>query len=167
MDVLESESVVPDTDMLVRLLQVGVVIEEYAEEKSAYMLSAAVDDEFAEDVLSDSRMESREHRDRLLELIDEIEGSGLEVDAVEAVVREAVEASVREPSDRREALETQLRSERLAYDYYDRLIEALRTAEDLDKEVLGRVVSTLEEIREDELEDAMELEEILNQEDTG
>lgn len=160
---LESDSAVPDRDMLVRLLQVGVVIEEYAEEKSAYMLSAAVDDEFAEDVLMDSRDESREHRETLLELISEIDGSGFEADAVEAVVREAVEASVPRPGDRREALETQLRSERLAYDYYDRLIEALR-ASDLEREVVGRVVETLEEIREDELEDARELEEILNQE---
>lgn len=167
MGVLDTDPVVPDRDLLVRLLQVGVVIEEYAEEKSAYMLGESVDDGFTREVLADSREESREHRDRLLELIRDVGSSGVDGDAVEALVREAVEGSVDEPGSRREALRAQLRSERLAYDYYDGLIDALRNSEALDQELVSRVVGTLDEIRMDELEDARELEKILNQEDEG
>lgn len=167
MDLVDSATVIPDREILIRLLQIGVVIEEYAEEKSAFILSVSLDDEFTQDILFDSLVESETHRNSLLELIRELDGS-VDVDEVERLVEDAVRSSVHQPEGRDDALEEQLRSERLAYNYYNSLIDACRNSrENLDNEVIDNVLRILEDIREDELEDAQKLEKILENENNG
>jgi len=165
MTALDSRVAVPSEDDLARLLQIGVVIEEYAEEKSARLLSDAVDDESVRDMLDESLEESDEHRRRILDVVRRM-GADVDEGHIESLVRDAVEANVDTPSNPDEALRQQLDSERLAYSYYDSLIEACRASESIDDETLAEVVETLEDIREDELEDAEKIENVLNQKGT-
>lgn len=166
MTAVDSRVAVPSEKDLARLLQIGVVIEEYAEEKSARLLSDAVDDEGVREMLDESLEESDEHRRRILDVVRRM-GADVDEDHVESLVRDAVEANVEEPANPDEALRQQLGSERLAYSYYDSLIEACRASERIDDGTLTDVLDTLEDIREDELEDAEMIETVLNKNGTG
>jgi len=150
MTAVDSRVAVPSVEDLARLLQIGVVIEEYAEEKSARLLSDAVDDDDVREMLDESLHESDEHRRELLELVRGV-GADVDEEHVESLVRDAVEANVETPADPDDALRQQLGSERLAYSYYDSLIEACRASDDIDDETLTEVIENLEEIREDEV----------------
>jgi hypothetical protein len=162
MTAVDSRVAVPSEDDLARLLQIGVVIEEYAEEKSARLLSDEVRDEAVRETLDEALTESDEHRRRLLSLVREI-GEDVDEGRIERLVREAVESNVPSPEDSDEALRHQLKSERLAGSYYDSLIEACRASTRMDDETVGRVVETLEEIRDDEYEDAEKIQKELSQ----
>jgi rubrerythrin len=162
MTAVDSRVAVPTEDDLARLLQIGVVIEEYAEEKSARLLTDSVDDGDVRETLDEALAESDEHRRRLLSLVREI-GEDVDEERVESLVREAVETTVPSPADSDEALRHQLESERLAGSYYDSLIEACRASGSIDDETVGRVVETLEEIRDDEYEDAEKIQTELSQ----
>ncbi|MDY7082901.1 MAG: hypothetical protein SXQ77_10985 [Halobacteria archaeon] len=169
-DLVDSDAVIPSEDILVRLLQMGVVIEEYAEEKSARILGMSADDELTSEILADSKDESKEHRDKLVSLIEGVSDSDVDKREVERLVRDAVERTVSEPAGSDEALRQQLKSERLAYEFYDSLIEACRKSEgyiDMSPEELERVVSQIEEIRDDEREDAEKLESMLQANGNG
>lgn len=153
---------IPNEEILMRLLQMGVVIEEYAEEKSAFILGTTAEDEFIHDVLFDSLVESETHRDMLIKLMDEIGENTVDKGMIEELVKESVESSIGELESDEEILREQLRSEKLAYNFYDNLIEACRNSRsNIREEKLERVLSTLEDIREDEAEDAQKIEEIL------
>ncbi|MDZ7687325.1 MAG: ferritin-like domain-containing protein [Halobacteriales archaeon] len=165
MTALDSRVAVPSEDDLARLLQIGVVIEEYAEEKSARLLSDAVDDGSVREMLGESLEESDEHRRRILKVVRRM-GADIDEEHVESLVRDAVEANIDTPRNSDEALRQQLDSELLAYSYYDSLIEACLASENIDDETLAEVVETLEEIREDELEDAEKIENVLNENGT-
>lgn len=165
MTAVDSRVAVPSEDDLARLLQIGVVIEEYAEEKSARLLSEAVDDEGVREMLGESLEESDEHRRRILDVVRRM-GAEVDEEHVESLVKDAVEANVDEPANPDEALRQQLGSERLAYSYYDSLIEACRASESIDDGVLAEVLDTLEDICEDEREDAEKIETVLNKKGT-
>ena len=165
MTVLDTRVAVPSEDDLARLLQIGVVIEEYAEEKSARLLSDAVDDESVREMLDESLEESDEHRRRILDVVRDM-GADVDEEHVESLVRDAVETNIDSPANPDEALRQQLKSERLAYSYYDSLIEACRASENIDDGTLAGVLDTLEEIREDEREDAEKIETVLNENGT-
>ncbi|MDY6780164.1 MAG: hypothetical protein SV760_06420, partial [Halobacteria archaeon] len=127
-------SAISDSETLTRLLQIGVVIEEYAEEKASYMLPRV--DPSTRDYLDESRSTSQSHRDRLIETVDEVSDDGIDEEHVEERVREAIESSV-EAEDEEDALREQLRSEELAYSFYDTLVEACQTSDlDVDDEEL-------------------------------
>lgn len=165
MTAVDSRVAVPSEDDLARLLQIGVVIEEYAEEKSARLLSESVDDEGVREMLGESLEESDEHRRRILDVVRRM-GAEMDEEHVENLVRDAVEANVDEPANPDEALRQQLGSERLAYSYYDSLIEACRASDSIDDETMAEVLDTLEDIREDEREDAEKIETVLNEKGT-
>jgi rubrerythrin len=165
MTAVDSRAAVPSEDDLARLLQIGVVIEEYAEEKSARLLTDAVDDDGVREMLNESLEESDEHRRRILDVVRSM-GADIDEEHVESLVRDAVEANVDEPTDPDEALRRQLDSERLAYSFYDSLIDACRASESIDDGVLADVLDTLEDIREDEREDAEKIETVLNENGT-
>lgn len=162
MTAVDSRVAVPSEEDLARLLQIGVVIEEYAEEKSARLLTEEIGDDEVRGMLDEALEESDEHRNRLLGLLRGV-GEDVDEDRVENLVRDTVEAKVGELNDSDEALRHQLESERLAYSYYDSLIEACRASDSIDDAVLGDVLETLEEIREEELEDAEKIETILKE----
>jgi rubrerythrin len=162
MTAVESRVAVPSEDDLARLLQIGVVIEEYAEEKSARLLSDSVEDDDVRAMLGDALEESDEHRRRLLSLVREV-GEDVDEQRIERLVREAVESEVPSPQDADDALRHQLRSERLAGSYYDSLIRACRASESIEDKTIETVVGTLSEIRDDEHEDAEKIETALSQ----
>lgn len=162
MTAVDSRVAVPSEEDLARLLQIGVVIEEYAEEKSARLLTEEICDDEVRGMLDEALEESDEHRNRILELVRGV-GEDVDEDRVESLVRDTVEAKVGGTEDSEEALRHQLNSERLAYSYYDSLIEACRASDSIDDVVLKDVLETLEEIREDELEDAEKIETILKE----
>ncbi|XGI84637.1 hypothetical protein ACEU6E_05160 [Halorutilales archaeon Cl-col2-1] len=175
-DLVGSEKRISDEDILVRLLQMGVVIEEYAEEKSAFISGRSTQNDYIQEILLDALDESQTHRDTLIDLIDEVRTDETRMDArhVEELVRERVERSIDAETDE-QALREQLRSERLAYSFYDTLIDACentKTSEgetetgvegdlEMNDDKVQKVVSTLKEIREDEKEDARKIENIL------
>jgi len=154
MTVVEKTALPKEKD-LARLLQMGVVVEEYAEEKSARLLGESVEDDEVRAELQDPLNESGEHRDILAELVQEV-GADIDKERVERLVREAVEAEVDEPKDGEKALRQQLETERLAYSFYDNLIEACRASKWADE--YEDILSVLSDIRRDELEDANEIE---------
>ncbi|MDY6776150.1 MAG: hypothetical protein SV253_08800 [Halobacteria archaeon] len=184
-DLVGSEKRISDEDILVRLLQMGVVIEEYAEEKSAVISGRAAQNDYIQEILLEALDESQTHRDTLIDLIDDLRADGTRMDArhIEELVREKVERSEIDAETDEQALREQLRSERLAYSFYDTLIDACENTKTSDSEAeteidtdadtgvggclemnddkIQMVVSTLKEIREDEKEDAQKIENIL------
>ncbi|MFB6283920.1 MAG: hypothetical protein ABEK59_08325 [Halobacteria archaeon] len=170
MSSLEGRPVALQSKDMVRLLQMGVVIEEYAEEKSAYMLADAFDGT-TRNVLDESREESMEHRDMLLELIERHKSREIDEDRIESLVKKAIESTETRPESRNEALSKQRDSEMLAYSFYDNVVEALENYEtdevDETDEEIEEVIETVKEIREDELEDAQKLEGMLDQDGGG
>ncbi len=159
MSVVGSERVIANEDILVRLLQIGVVIEEYAEEKSAFILGLSVEDEDTKEMLMESLEESETHRDRLIELIERLDSGDTDRERIEQVVSSAIEDKITPPYSREDALKQQLKSESLARDFYDSLIDGIvNSGDNLDIENLDEILDTLRDIREDEAEDAEKLE---------
>jgi rubrerythrin len=148
------EARVTSEDQLVRLLQVGVVLEEVFEaraEQHYQDLSAPEREEIGEeviDLLTEARAESADHRRRLEALIDELDAETIRFDQIQGLVAEQYGET--KPDDFDGLLYDQLHSEESAYKFYDDLIEGLEnsTAEfGISRE---RLLETLTAIREEE-----------------
>ena len=140
---------------LARLLQIGVVLEEVVEaraDKHAQVTGADLD----EDVLAlfeHASEESAEHRDRLEGLIEDLDADTVPFDEIKALVEAQYEAD----DDFDGVLYDQLCNEETAYKFYDDLIGAIAASEtsfSIDRE---RLVSTLEEIRDEEADGVEEV----------
>jgi rubrerythrin len=135
---------------LVRLLQIGVVLEEVVEARAgehARSLDEALDPDI-EALLADAAEESAEHRERLEALVDELEADTIPFEQIKGLVAEQYEAE----SDFDGVLYDQLCNEETAYKFYDDLIEAVEASEadfGVDRE---RLLATLSDIREEEAE---------------
>ncbi|MFB6124510.1 MAG: ferritin-like domain-containing protein [Halanaeroarchaeum sp.] len=143
--------VVESDDHLARLLQIAIVLEEVVEAR-AYehyrRLPAAERDETIEALLESVSTESANHRERLEELIDELDASSVAFDEIESLVGEQY-AQTR-PEDFDGVLYDQLHGEETSYKFYDDLIEAIEASEGqfgVDRE---RLLAVLRDIREDE-----------------
>ncbi|WP_458204990.1 ferritin-like domain-containing protein [Haladaptatus sp. NG-SE-30] len=139
---------------LARLLQIGVVLEEVVEARAARhfeSLPTEERNELHEDVremLTEARVESAEHRERLESLIDELDAETIPFEEIETLVAEQYAQTG--PEDFDGILYDQLHGEETAYKFYDDLIEAIEGSDatfDLDRD---RLVETLTSIREDE-----------------
>ena len=151
-----------DSDhQLARLLQIGIVLEEVVEARSYHhyqSLDDALDPEI-ESLLERAAEESAEHRERLEDLVDELDAESVPFEQIEALV-EAQYGST-EPDDFDDILYDQLCNEETAYKFYDDLIgaiEASQTEFSIDRD---RLLSTLERIREEEAEGAEEVTELM------
>jgi hypothetical protein len=134
---------------LVRLLQIGVVLEEVVEAR-AYEHGETLShlDRATEDLLEHAATESAKHRERLTALIDELEADSVPFDRIQPLVAERYEAD----DEFDDVLYDQLCSEETAYKFYDDLIAAIESSEmdfSVDHE---RLLTVLSEIRADEAE---------------
>ena len=149
---------------LARVLQVGVVLEELVEAR-AYEHYRALAEETevepdVEELLLEANEESREHRDRLAALVEDLEAESLPHGEIEALVREKYGRSA--PDSIEAVLYDQRASEETAYNYYDGVIAAIE-AGDADFSIdRDRLLSVLRDIRAEEAEGAEEVDEVIS-----
>lgn len=139
---------------LARLLQIGVVLEELVEARAYRHYQSLVEadtdiyDADVAELLEHARSESAGHRDRLEELIEELDADTVPFEEIEQLV----EAQYATPDDFDGVLYDQLAGEETAYKFYDDLIEAIEETEaafSIDRE---RLIRELTALREDEAE---------------
>lgn len=145
---------------VVRLLQIGIVLEEIAEARARKHAnnSDGIDSEVTS-FLEHAATNSARHRSRLKNLIEQFEANTVPFDRIEHLVEEQFEQNQKFDG----VLYDQLCSEETAYKLYDDLIEILERSDlnaDMDKEWL---VSELKSLRTQEAEGAKEVTELMRQ----
>jgi len=128
---------------LVRLLQIGVVLEEVVEARAAKHADAGDLDDRVRAFLREAAAESATHRERLDELVEELEADTIPFDDIKTLVEAQYEAD----QDFDGVLYDQLCNEETAYKFYDDLVEAIEGADvefSIDRE---RLLSELRAIR--------------------
>ena len=152
-----------DSDhQLARLLQIGIVLEEVVEARSYHHYQSLDDvlDPEIESLLERAAEESAEHRERLEDLVDELDAESVPFEQIEALV-EAQYGST-EPDDFDDILYDQLCNEETAYKFYDDLVGALRASEarfGIDRD---RLIDVLVGIREEEADGVEAVTRIMN-----
>ena len=132
---------------LARLLQIGVVLEEVVEARAAK--HAAERDDIDPEVrtfLEEAAEESARHRERIEELVDELDAETIGFDQIQRLVEEQYEAS----GEFDGVLYDQLCNEETAYKFYDDLIEAIEASDvefSIDRD---RLLSELRAVRREE-----------------
>jgi rubrerythrin len=150
------EARVTSEAQLVRLLQVGVVLEELFEARAGQHyrdLSDADRNEIDEAVvalLTEAREESADHRRRLEALIDDLDAETIEFEQTQGLVAEQYGET--KPDDFDGLLYDQLCSEESAYKFYDDLIEGIERSDATFGVSRERLLETLAAIREEEKE---------------
>lgn len=137
---------------LARLLQIGMVLEEVVEARAHqhYQSFDAELDPDIEHLLEHAAEESADHRDRLSELVEELDAEGIPFDQIEPLVAEHYDRD----RDTDGVLYDQLCNEETAYKFYDDLIGAIESSTvefGIDRD---RLIGTLTEIRDEEAEGA-------------
>lgn len=140
---------------LARLLQIGIVLEEVVEARAERHLETLMAEESDPDeavvaLLEEAAAESHEHRERLSELIDDLEADTVAYEEIEQLVRERYART--EPEDFDDLLYDQLCNEETAYKFYDDLIAAIEASNvefSIDR---SRLLQVLREIRSEEAE---------------
>jgi len=149
---------VDSDDQLARLLQIGIVLEEVVEAR-AYQhyqrLPADERDERIEGLLADAREESHQHRERLEDLVDELDAESIPFDDIQALVN-AQYAQTR-PDDFDGVLYDQLNGEETAYKFYDDLIDAIESSDAEFSVPRDSLLGVLKEIRQAEAEGVEEV----------
>ncbi|GAB3418474.1 rubrerythrin [Haloparvum alkalitolerans] len=137
-------------DQLARLLQIGIVLEEVVEAR-AYHHYRSLDEELdaeIEELLEEAATESAEHRERLEDLIADLDVESVPFEEIETLVEARYGRT--QPDDFDGVLYDQLCNEETAYKFYDDLIEAVEDTEaelSVDREA---VLDVLRAIRADE-----------------
>ncbi|MFC7098133.1 ferritin-like domain-containing protein [Halobaculum marinum] len=142
---------------LARLLQIGVVLEEVVEARSTQH-HREMEDEFdaeLETLLRDAAAESAEHRERLEELIDELDADSVSYEEIETLVE--AQYGKTKPEDFDGVLYDQLCNEETAYKFYDDLIAAIEGSDSSFSVDRERVLDTLRSIRAEEAEGVEEV----------
>jgi len=152
-------------DQLVRLLQIGVVLEEVVEVRAARHYrtlspeeQAELDDDIVE-LLEEAQSESAEHRACLEGLIEQLDAESVALDEIERLV--SAQYGQTKPDDFDGILYDQLHGEESAYKFYDDLIAAIEGSDatfSVDRETL---LATLADIREEEAEGVEEVTSIM------
>jgi len=141
------QSPVASDHQLARLLQIGVVLEEVVEARAAkHMTELESRDEEVRALLEEAAAESATHRERLEELVEELDAKTIGFDEIQQLVEQQYESD----GEFDGVLYDQLCNEETAYKFYDDLIEAveLSTAEfSIERE---RLLSELQAIQEEE-----------------
>lgn len=153
---MKTEDRITSETQLVRLLQIGMVLEEVFEARAEQHLDAfaatATDggDDDVRRLLEDAVDEAADHRGRLEELIEALDADTVAYERVEALVAEGYGATKPDTFD--DVLFDQLHSEESAYKYYDDLIGNVEDANAEFDVPRARLLATLREIREEEAE---------------
>lgn len=140
---------------LVRILQVGVVLEELIEARvfEHYReLAAKADalDDNIEALLLEAYEESSVHRERLEALIDDLGARSVPYGEIERLVQKRYGGS--KPATIDGVLADQLAAEESAFNYYDSVITAIEAGDAAFSIDHDRLLSTLREIRAEEAE---------------
>lgn len=152
---------------LVRLLQIGVVLEEVVEARASHQYQSLSGDERDDTdaavaaLLDHAAEESAEHRDRLEGLIEDLQAESVPYEAIESLVEERYGQT--EPEDFDDVLYDQLHGEETAYKFYDDLIAGLEESEASFGIERERVLETLREIRAEEEEGVREVTELMEE----
>ena len=145
---------------LARLLQIGMVLEEVVEAR-AYKHHETLDEEQLDDdiisLLGEAAEESADHRHRLKRLVDELDADPVAYDEIE----ELVAAQYESDTDFDGVLYDQLCNEETAYKFYDDLIAAIEGSDVRFSIARDRLLSVLEEIREEEKEGVEDVTELM------
>ena len=140
---------------LARLLQIGIVLEEVVEARSAKH-AEETGDELDPDVielLEHASTESADHRRRLEDLVDDLEADTVAFEEIEMLVEAQYEAD----EDFDGVLYDQLCNEETAYKFYDDLIEAIEASDVSFSVDRARLLDVLSDIRADEAEGVEEV----------
>ena len=154
-----------DSDhQLARLLQIGVVLEEVVEARSYHHYQSLdgepqLDPEI-ESLLEHVVEESADHRERLEDLIDQLNADSVPFEQIEALVEAQYGAT--EPDDFDDILYDQLCNEETAYKFYDDLVGALRASEASFSIHRDRLIDVLVGIREEEAQGVKEVTTLMN-----
>ena len=142
------QSPVGSDHQLVRLLQIGVVLEEVVEARAAKHADTADLDDEVRAMLREAAAESATHRERLDDLVGRLEAETIPFDDIKTLVEEQYEAD----QDFDGVLYDQLCNEETAYKFYDDLIGAVETSEAEFGIDTDHLLAVLREIRADEEE---------------
>ena len=150
-----------DSDtQLARLLQIGVVLEEVVEARAHRhyrTLPEAERDDAIERLLEEASEESKEHRRRLENLIDDLNAASVPFEEVKDLVGKQYAKT--KPEDFDGVLYDQLHGEETAYKFYDDLIQAVEASDATFGVDRSKLVDTLCTIRDEE---AQGVEEVAN-----
>lgn len=152
---------VSSDQQLVRLLQIGIVLEEVVEARaSKHYQSLATSEEFEPDpdiqeLLAEASEESAEHRERLEGLVDQLDAQTISFDRIEQLVEQRYRRT--EPDDFDDILYDQLHGEESAYKFYDDLITAIENSETEFSVDRDHLVAVLSEICKEEAEGVEEV----------
>jgi rubrerythrin len=136
-----------DSDhQLARLLQIGLVLEEVVEARAAKHANTGDLDDEVRAFLREAAAESATHRDRLGELVAELEADTVAFDEV----NQLVEARYESDEDFDGVLYDQLCNEETAYKFYEDLIEAVSHSEATFTIERDRLLSELRAIQREE-----------------
>jgi rubrerythrin len=143
---------------LARLLQVGIVLEEVVEARSAKHArdTSGLDPEVRA-MLDEAAEESADHRRSLESLVDELDAETVPFEEVERLVESRYEAD----DDFDGVLYDQLCNEETAYKFYDDLIEAVEESDVSFGVDRDRLLETLTAIREEEAEGVEEVTQLM------
>lgn len=149
---------------LARLLQIGVVLEEVVEARAYHHYKSLAEedqrlDDELEGLLEHAAEESADHRERLAELVAELDAESIPFEEVETLVEARYGQT--KPEDFDGVLYDQLCNEETAYKFYDDLIRAIEASDatfSVDRERLLRVLT---EIRDEEAEGVEEVTRIM------
>lgn len=142
------------THQVVRLLQIGIVLEEIAEARATKHAKNAdsIDSEMTM-VLEDAAANSARHRSTLKNLVEQLDANTVPFDRIEQLVEEQFEPDQEFDG----VLYDQLCSEETAYKLYDDLIGILERSEWSADPETDRLVSELKSLRAQEGEGAREV----------
>lgn len=150
---------------LIRLLQIGMVLEEVVEARAYYhyrSLSSKERDEIDESIvalLEEAAEESAEHRARLESLIDELDAESIPFETIERLVESHWGQTATADFD--DILYDQLHGEESAYKFYDDLISSIESSDaafGIDRDEL---LAVLRSIRDEEEAGVKEVTEIM------
>jgi cytoplasmic iron level regulating protein YaaA (DUF328/UPF0246 family) len=132
---------------LARLLQIGVVLEEVVEARASKHAEESTDiDAELRSFLEEAATESADHRNRLEDLIEELDAETIPFDQIQTLVEQQYEAD----QDFDGVLYDQLCNEETAYKFYDDLIESIEASDAEFGLERKRLLSELESIRTEE-----------------
>ena len=152
---------------LARLLQIGMVLEEVVEVRAAKHAQSMEEGMHGEmrALLAEAAEESAGHRERLAELVDELDAERVPFDQIEGLVE--AQYGQTKPEDFDGVLYDQLCNEETAYKFYDDLIGAIEESDATFSVDRARLLETLVAIREEEAAGVERVTDLMEREGAG
>ncbi|WP_129116631.1 ferritin-like domain-containing protein [Halegenticoccus tardaugens] len=156
---------VSSNHQLVRLLQLGIVLEEVVEARATQHHQSLSPTEQAdldptiENLLAETREESAHHRNQLEDLLEQMDAETMPAAHIEQLVQNRYDKT--KPEDFDDILYDQLHAEESAYKFYDDLIAAINESDVTFEIDRTKLLAALEDIREEEKEGVKEVTELM------